>query len=147
LLGEGDNRDELEELVFQLGLSGKVEFKGKVSEEDKSKLLSESWVMVQPSSNEGWGITVVEANSFGTPVVASNVPGLRDSIMNPHTGYLVEYGNPAAFSDAIKKVISNKDLRLEMQANCFVWADNHTWDESARKFEESIKTKEANGKK
>ncbi len=144
IAGEGDNREELEKIALSLGIGDKVIFKGKVSEEEKDKLLRESWVMVQPSSNEGWGITVIEANSFGTPVVASNVPGLRDSIMNPHTGFLVEYGNSAAFSEAISRLFSNKELRNEMEANCLVWAESHTWDESAKKFE--FATKEQYGK-
>lgn len=95
--------------------------------------MQQAWVFANPSSMEGWGITSIEANACGTPVVASNVPGLRDSVRNPHTGYLVEYGNPAAFAEKIDLLISNTKQRQFMEQESLDWAAKFDWNQQAEK--------------
>ncbi len=146
IVGEGDHREYLENLTSELDLSNEVNFMGKVDEDTKWELLASSWVMVQPSSNEGWGITVIEANASATPVVASNVIGLKDSVRNPHTGFLVKYGDHEEFSDAMLSIISDKKLRGHMAKESMVWAALHTWENSISQLEEVIK-KEVNERK
>jgi glycosyltransferase involved in cell wall biosynthesis len=80
---------------------------------------------------EGWGITSIEANACGVPVVASDVPGLRDSVRNPHTGYLVEYGNAEKFAEKILHILMNRDVHDRMRDNSLAWARNFDWDRSA----------------
>ena len=89
---------------------------------------------MNPSFMEGWGITTLEANGCGTPAVASNVPGLRDSIKNPHTGFLVTYGDSEGFAERISDLIKNKNLRKRMSDESIRWAHNFTWEKSARHF-------------
>ncbi|MBI2595067.1 MAG: glycosyltransferase, partial [Candidatus Colwellbacteria bacterium] len=101
IAGSGEEQNKLEKLTAELDVAGQVEFTGKVTEEEKVRLLQEAWVFVNPSYIEGWGITTIEANACGTPVVAADVPGLRDSVNNPHCGLLVEHGNHEAFAEAI----------------------------------------------
>lgn len=134
IAGFGESREYLEKLVRELGLSKFVNFLGKVSEEVKVKLLSQSWVFVQPSSMEGWGIVAIEANASGTPVIASNVPGLRDSISNPHNGFLVTKGNSAQFAQKINLLINNEKLRHKMEKGSLKWSKNFSWDKSANQF-------------
>jgi glycosyltransferase involved in cell wall biosynthesis len=83
---------------------------------------------------EGWGISIIEANACGTPVVASDVPGLRDSVDNPSSGYLVEYKNVEEFADKIKKLIVNDNLRYKFSKDSIEWAKKFSWDSSAEKF-------------
>jgi glycosyltransferase involved in cell wall biosynthesis len=67
---------------------------GKVSDHVKRYILSKSWAFVSTSMKEGWGITIIEANACGTPCIAYDVPGLRDSIVDGKTGILIkEDGN------------------------------------------------------
>ena len=89
----------------------RVEFTGFVSEERKVDLLQEMWVKVNPSFKEGWGLTVVEANACGTPVVASDVPGLRDAIRDGETGLLYPYGNLAALAERVARMLRDEPLR------------------------------------
>ncbi len=133
IAGEGENTDSLKDLVKKLSLHNKVIFYGKVSEKEKIKLLSQSWVAIQPSQIEGWGITVIEANACGTPVVASNVSGLRDSIQNEVTGYLIPYKNLDQFTEKVKKIIRNTQLRKTLSKNAIDWSRNFDWDTSANK--------------
>ena len=139
IAGSGENRGTLEKLVAELGIKKFVTFTGKVQENLKRKLMSESWVFAYPSSLEGWGMAVIEANASGTPVVASDVPGLRDSVRNPTNGFLVPYGDSDAFAEKIEKIITDKSLRLALNINSHKWARNFNWDISVIKLEKIIK--------
>ncbi len=134
IAGDGESFLKLFKLVKNLGLGNSVVFKGRVSEEEKYKLLSEAWVCIQPSSFEGWGITVIEANACGTPVVASDVKGLRDSVRDDLTGYLVEAKNVDIFAKAMKYLIVNNDERRRLSKNCEFWSRQFSWDRSASDF-------------
>jgi glycosyltransferase involved in cell wall biosynthesis len=139
IAGSGENEGELKKLAKQLEIEKNVDFRGRVTEAEKAKLLAESWVFVQPSQMEGWGISVIEANACGTPVVASNVPGLRDSVQNPHTGYLVQQGNIDLFAARIDLILSNKNIRTDLSTNSVEWAKNFTWKKSADNFLDVIR--------
>lgn len=131
IAGDGPNRQKLERLSAKLGLSNKVTFLGKVSEEDKIKLYQEAWVFVNPSLLEGWGITTIEANACGTPVVASNVAGLRDAVEDSVSGILVPYGNDYALSFTIMTLLSNTKLRQKLSIGAISLAQKYDWNMSA----------------
>ncbi len=133
IAGDGEERKKLEQLADKLGLKECIRFVGKVTEDMKVKLYQEAWVFVNPSFREGWGITTIEANACGTPVVASRVPGLIDSVKNPHTGYLVEYGNDSEFAEQITKLLLETDLRSAMSQEAIAWAKEFSWDASAKR--------------
>ena len=134
IVGTGEMSDELTQLTVQLGLTEQVSFLGKVSEERKMQLLGESWAVLQPSQVEGWGITVIEANTVGTPVIASRVNGLQDSVVDGNTGILVSLKNVDQFSEAMKLLINDTDYRLMLSQNAVTWAANFDWDKSANDF-------------
>ena len=140
IAGKGDNYKELIELSKELGIFDSINFVGEVSEEEKVKLLQKAWVFVTPSEKEGWGITVIEANACGTPCIAYDVPGLRDSIINGKTGILVkEDGNIKALAEAIVKILLDEELREKLSKNAIEWAKRFSWDRSAEEFEKVIK--------
>lgn len=107
---------------------------GRVGENDKIRLLGQSWAMLQPSSFEGWGITVIEANACGTPVIASNVPGLRDSVVNGKTGILVPAGDDDKLAQAMISTISDAKTRRELSSRSIVWSKDFDWEIHSRKF-------------
>ena len=125
---------KLKKLTQQLKLENKIEFLGLVSDKEKAKLLSQSWGVLQPSMIEGWGITVIEANASGTPVIASNVAGLRDSVADRITGVLVEVNNVEAFSSAMTDFITDKSYRELLSKRAYVWAQDFSWEKSANQF-------------
>jgi glycosyltransferase XagB len=139
IAGFGEARHSLENLVEKMNLGSKVEFLGKVSEEAKRKLLQESWVFAYPSRMEGWGIAAVEASASGTVVVASDVPGLRDSVRNPHTGILARYKDVDAFAESIDKVLSDTKFRKQLERNSIKYAKDFDWEKSADRFLFSVK--------
>lgn len=134
IVGEGECDRELYELSEGLGLHSQILFYGKVSEKRKVKLLSQSWLALQPSSLEGWGITVLEANAYKTPVIASNTNGLKDSIVHGKTGVLVRTKDVGEFSKAMLFLFQNKKKRVEISEASYRWAQQFSWDTSAEKF-------------
>ena len=79
---------------------------------------------------EGWGISVIEANASGTPAIASDVPGLRDSVQHSHTGLLTPYGDTKELAATILKVIKNTRLRNTLSKKAYEWAQIFSWDKS-----------------
>ncbi len=132
--GYGDERDNLEILVRKLNLERNVFFLGKISDKKRNELMARSWIFVYPSTFEGWGISSIEASASGTPVIASNVSGLRDSVNNGYSGYLVKVKDVNAFSEKILYLIKNKSVRQKLSKNAIKWASNYDWNICASNF-------------
>jgi glycosyltransferase involved in cell wall biosynthesis len=113
-----------------------VKFFGKVSEQEKIKLLSRAWVLVNPSVREGFGLNIIEANACGTPAVAYDVAGLRDSVINELTGILVkENGDIEKLADAILKILVNEILRERISINAIESSKKgFSWDITAQEL-------------
>ena len=124
-------KNKLEKFVGDLKLENSIRFTGFVSEEEKVQLLQQMHVVVQPSSKEGWGLTVVEANACGVSCVASNVQGLRESVVDNETGFLYEYGNVKQLAEKILLILSNETLRAQLETNALAWAKKFDWGNSA----------------
>ena len=138
ILGKGDFMDFLKELADKLGIAGKTTFFGFVSEEDKVKLLSRSHVMVNTSMKEGWGITNIEANACGTPVISADSPGLRDSVKKGLSGDLYEYGNVHELTDILLSLLRSRDKLEKLSRGAVEWASEFSWDKSAELMLEKI---------
>lgn len=134
IAGEGDDFSKLKKLVKELGVEQWVKFVGKVTEEEKISLLGTSWVMVQPSLIEGWGMTVIEANACKTTVVASNVNGLKDSVQNGETGILFESNNLNDLVLSITKILGNKQYRDRLSTTGFAYSQKFDWNNCAEGF-------------
>jgi len=137
-LGRGDFRPYLEKLTRELGLEDSTKFFGFISEEDKVKYLSLAHCVVNTSMKEGWGITNIEANACGTPVISADVPGLRDSVNNGESGLLYEYGNIEQLANVIIEVLSNMQLKSQLSEGAVLWAKTFSWDKSAELMLEKI---------
>jgi len=146
IAGYGESSSTLKRLTKELGIEDQVTFLGKVTEQEKNDLYASNWIAVQPSMIEGWGITVIEANAYGTPVIASNVKGLRDSVRNGETGILVEAGNPEGLAAALHQLLNSKTRLKAFSTAAKQWATNFSWDSATEKIEH-ILTKELQGGK
>lgn len=94
VIGRGPEEASLRALVAELGVEDRVTIHGYLDEAHKAELLRRAGLHVCASDIEGWGQVVVEAAAYGVPTVARDVPGLRDSIRNGSTGWLVpEHGD------------------------------------------------------
>ena len=138
IAGTGDHRPALERLASELGQAAAVTFHGFVSEARKIKLLRTAWANLFPSPKEGWGITVVEAAACGTPSLASDSPGLRDSVRHLETGYLVPHGDVNALAARMLELAGNPALVAGLGAAARQFAEGLTWERSAAQTEQHL---------
>ena len=140
LAGRHDDRGyeaRLRRLVAKLGLGDAVEFRFDLSEEDKRTTLEEARVMVLPSSVEGFGIVVLEANARGVPVIASSgVP--EGAVRHEHNGLRYTYGDIQALARAIVRVLDDSQSYAELSANGLEFAKQFAWREVGARFEEVV---------
>ncbi|MFQ5909224.1 MAG: glycosyltransferase family 4 protein [Thermoplasmata archaeon] len=145
ICGRADPRyhQKLKGLIDSLQISGSVHLMGYVSAKEKARLLQESHVFVAHSSKEGWGIAAMESMSYGTPVIASDVPGLRELIRDGVTGWLVEWGNVSELSEKIVDVLQEaKDPTskyTEIADACRGEVRAHGFDSTVSLFEETLR--------
>ena len=138
IAGAGDGRPALERLARSLDLGDRVQFLGFVSEAEKVALLRRSWTVVLASPKEGWGITNLEAAACGTPVVASNSPGIRESVRDGETGLLVPHGDVTALRDAIMRLLASPRMVEEMGAAGRRFAERFTWERATNETESHL---------
>lgn len=146
IAGTGDARHALEALVQELDIADRVEFLGFVDEDHKLELLRSSWIHGLTSPKEGWGISNLEAAACGTPTVASDSPGLRESVLDGRTGLLVPHEDVAALASAVRRLVEDHETREEMQAAASVFAQGYSWDASTDATEAALLRVVADGR-
>lgn len=139
IAGRGDEQPSLERLRDELGLGDRVEMPGFVSEEVKRDLFRRAWIHVLTSPKEGWGITNLEAAACGTPTVASDSPGLRESVVDGRTGFLVPHGDVVALVDRLAALIRDASLRSRLGDGARRFAERYTWDRAANETEAHLR--------
>ncbi len=138
IAGTGDQEAHLKKQVHARSIGTSVLFAGRVSEEVKRELYQSSWVCVNPSMMEGWGITSIEANACGTPMIASDVPGLHDSVLDTVTGYLFPYGDSATLAECIIKVLTKPRTRAKLAKQALEWSKEFGWQQVSERFLKKI---------
>lgn len=128
IIGDGPHRSALEREVRRLALTEAVEFRGYMRVEELVEFLNRAHLLVNPSPKEGWGLTVVEANACGLPVVASDSPGLRDSVKHGETGFLVPFGDISAFATSSLRILENQSLWQRLSLGALERVKELTWD-------------------
>jgi glycosyltransferase involved in cell wall biosynthesis len=137
IVGDGDAREGLMRRADEL--EAHITFAGFVSEREKFSVYSQARVVVQPSVKEGWGLTVIEAQSCGTPVVCADSPGLREAVVSGRTGYHYPYGDIEALRARIVDLLDDDATWNQFSQEAEKWAQNFSWDVSAEKFEAILK--------
>jgi len=140
IAGTGDHRAQLERLVRSLDLAARVKFLGFIPEEEKVHLLRRAWASVLASPKEGWGISNLESAACGTPVIAADSPGIRESVLDGKTGFLVPATDPGAMTAAMRRLAASKSLVPEMGHSGRVFAEQFSWDKSAAQTVEHLES-------
>lgn len=121
-------RNHLEELTKELKISERVYFTGRISDDEVRKIYQKSKICLLATEKEGWGLVAMEAQSFGSPVVAFDVPGIKDSVVDGKTGILVRFGDIAAMKDALKRITSDENLLRELSSACIRRSKEYDWE-------------------
>ncbi|MEW6270381.1 MAG: glycosyltransferase family 4 protein [Thermodesulfobacteriota bacterium] len=138
IVGEGTAGAAMRERARGGPFRDSVAFTGFLPESDKIAWLQRATVLVQPSRKEGWGLTVLEANACGTPVVATDVPGLRDSVRHGGTGLLAA-PNAASLAASLAAVLGDEALRDRLARGARAWAERFTWERVSDAFAEVVR--------
>jgi glycosyltransferase involved in cell wall biosynthesis len=138
LVGDGDALPGLREIAGELSIDDITTFTGFVSPEEKVRILRQSEIVVNTSAKEGWGLTVIESNACGVPVIAANSPGLRDSVKDGYNGLLYPYGDIDALASRIGKLLRDRALLAEMKGHAIEWARRFDWETSAQGIAELL---------
>ncbi len=112
---------------------------GRVSHEERLKLMRESALIVVTSIKEGWGLIITEAASQGTPAVAYDTDGLRDSVQDGKTGLLVARGDTKALGAAINQMLANGADYETFRHGAWQWSKQFTAENSYRDFWKGLK--------
>lgn len=132
VVGGGPLLKKLPAWIKSHGLDGKVELTGFVPAARKYELLSSSLALLQTSYKEGWGLTVMEAAQLCKTTIASDVPGLCDSVRDGETGILFPSGDATACALAMEKIYGDAGLRAALGQNAKRYALTFSWENSAR---------------
>ena len=136
IIGDGPCRPNLESLCLKMGLSGNVTFAGRMSDDEVAEIVASSWLNIHSSVTEGWGISIIEASSAGTPTVAFDVPGVRDTVEDGLNGIKVEDGNRKALAEAAYSILSSP---AKWWLSSIEVAKKYSWDKTAESWENLIK--------
>jgi glycosyltransferase involved in cell wall biosynthesis len=128
LIGDGKDRQKLEDIVKNLKLEKTVIFKGAIQNIEIPKYLFQANIFVLPSLSEGFPNVILEAMAAGLPIVSTNVDGLSELIKNEENGYLVDPKNPDQLAQKILKILKNKELQNTMSHNNLIKAKEYSWD-------------------
>jgi len=134
--GDGPARERLQRLSRDLGIAEHVEFAGELAHEDVPALLRRLDLFVMPSTWEGFGVSALEASAMALPVVASDIHGIPDVVVDGKTGMLVPPANPQALASALETLAADGAVRRTMGAAGRAFVErNYRWQDNARLME------------
>jgi glycosyltransferase involved in cell wall biosynthesis len=116
IIGEGPERERLERLAREAGLNGRVHFAGSLPREQVLEALARAQAAVLPSDWENFPHAAVEALAVGTPLVATDVGGVGEIIVDGVNGLLVPPGSPEAFGAALERLLGSAELQARLSA-------------------------------
>jgi glycosyltransferase involved in cell wall biosynthesis len=131
IVGDGERLEALRAQARSLGIEDRVHFLGFVAEERKLEALRRAWVHVLTSPKEGWGISNLEAAACATPSVASDSPGLRESVVDGETGILVPHGEVGPLAEALGRLLRDRELHARLARGARSFAEKFSWEASA----------------
>ncbi|MFD2891040.1 glycosyltransferase [Flavobacterium chuncheonense] len=138
IFGEGPEKEALQKLIFDLGMEGKVNLKGKILNEKLPTLFNSYDLFVMPSYPETLGRVYFEAMGCGLPVIATKGTGIDGLISNGVQGFLVDVHDEKLFSESFNSILqqlyNNQQLQTEMSKAAHEFARTFSWDEIVPKY-------------
>ena len=126
---------ELHRLVDEYDVADAVDFQGSMPSHDLADLMRSVDAVAMPSSSETFGLVALEAQACGTPVLATDVDGLRYAVEDNHTGWLVPGRTPEVWAQELYRAASNPEQWRAMSQAAVERARKLTWDHVAAQHE------------
>jgi glycosyltransferase involved in cell wall biosynthesis len=129
IVGDGPHRVTLEALGHQTICEDDILFLGQKNQAELIEILSATDIFVNPSYSEGLPTCVMEAASIGLPVIATDVGGTREVIVDHQTGLLIKPADTAQLAQKLRELLSNTELRRDLGANARIFVEQgFGWD-------------------
>lgn len=129
IVGKGEERVRLEQLVADLAADDWVRFAGYLATEELVSLYQRAWVLTSGSVAEGWGMTITEAAACGTPAVVTDIPGHRDAVRPGQSGLLAS--DERELTAQLTALLTDPELRTRLSRGALERAGELTWDATA----------------
>jgi glycosyltransferase involved in cell wall biosynthesis len=129
--GKPGDIKRLTDLIKRLNLEKRVQYLGRVEEQEKLELLRTCLFLAMPSRFEGWGITAVEANAAGKAVLGTRISGLTEAVDNNKTACLIEPERVDQLASAMDFLVENEDKRRRLGRQGREWARKFSWESIA----------------
>jgi len=136
IIGEGYERDRLEQMRRDFDATQWLELPGHVSQQELRAWYRRAWVVASTSLREGWGMTLTEAGACGTPAVASRIAGHRDAVVDGSTGLLADGVEDVAA--ALSRLLGDDLLRSRLGRAAEHYARSFSWDATAARTLEAL---------
>lgn len=134
LMGDGNRKEELHSLTRTLEIENKVFFLGEKDNDEVPLWLNVTDIFVLPSLSEGFPLVIPEAMMCGVPIVATDVGGVSEAIVNKTTGLLVKPNDIDSLAEAIHFYLNNEKFTQYVIKNAKRISTNFTWDKNAEKY-------------
>jgi phosphatidylinositol alpha-1,6-mannosyltransferase len=142
VIGDGSLRPAVEELARSYGVASSIRFLGAASDDQRDAWLARAQLLAMPSrlpaggfAGEGFGIVYLEAGAYGKPVVAGNVGGAVDAVVDGETGLLVDPLDPLAVAEAITRLLQDGELARRLGAAGQARAQLYAWPRVVERVE------------
>lgn len=139
IVGDGEERENLERLVNDLGLSNSVEFTGHIKNNEVMELMSKSYIFIMPSINEGFGIVYLEAMKAGCITIGTKGEGIDGFIRNSQNGFLLRPDVDEVVK-LIDDIYNNKYNLDTIRKNAYNDVCELTWKNNAKKYLKLLET-------
>lgn len=144
IVGRGPELARLKSLAATIPSHGRIRFEADLDDAQRDDLMARAWLTVNASQREGWGLSVLEANALGVPALAYRRPGLRDSIVDAETGWLIndDENLGTAIADRLTELLDPvRAQNMSQQAR--EWAARFTWESMAERISTALATEDA----
>ena len=142
LVGDGPMHHDLEKLAHELGISDRVKFAGRVSDDLKALYYNAADIFVFPSTmrSESFGIVLLEAAVAKLPLVVSSLNAFRAIVKDGYNGIVTELGDIFSLAEAINRLLADPALRQEMGENAGISVKDYSWENIAKRVERVYET-------
>lgn len=129
LIGDGDQREQIQRLARELGIQHKIRFVGGIANEEVFQFLAKSDLLILPSTFDGWGAVINESLSMGTPVICSSNCGAKSLLKEKWLG--AEFNNTIELKKLISSRLEEGKVNAEERRKIRSWAERHISPEAA----------------
>ncbi|MBX4259979.1 glycosyltransferase [Clostridium estertheticum] len=143
IVGDGTLRIKLEALVNKLDINSNVTFAGQIDNEKVPEYINMMDIVCLPSLSESFGVSAVEACACGRPIIATEVGGLKEIIINNYNGFVIKQKNSEDIELKLMKIIENEEQMKEFSKNARkLVLEKYNWCENAKIMNDTYKTLE-----